>query len=123
MVREVVTLNVGGAGVRVGSTVWRQYCAEHNIDESGNKHSSKSDTNINFKTVFEEQSPDQYVARNVSIDLENDSIDCIRNSSHRTLFQSECLLSFNESSGGTFARANCFVFLHIPVAMDKYDCE
>ena len=31
MVREVLTINVGQCGIQMGSTIWKQYCAEHGI--------------------------------------------------------------------------------------------
>ena len=35
MVREVLTVSVGQAGVQLGDAVWRQYCAEHGVLADG----------------------------------------------------------------------------------------
>ena len=31
MVREVLTINVGQAGIQLGQSIWKQYNAEHQI--------------------------------------------------------------------------------------------
>ena len=35
MVREVLTISVGQAGVQQGDAVWTQYCAEHGVLKDG----------------------------------------------------------------------------------------
>jgi hypothetical protein len=52
MVREVLTLNVGQCGIQLGQAVWEQYCAEHNIDKTGEKDNNS--TYLSFLCFYEE---------------------------------------------------------------------
>ena len=42
MVREIVTVCVGQAGIQLGETVWHQYCAEYSVSPDG-KNAKASD--------------------------------------------------------------------------------
>ena len=79
MVREVLTVSIGQAGVQLGDAVWRQYCAEHGIENDG-KSSHKVD-DVSFRCFFEETNGELFVPRNLSVDLEPNVIDDIRNGS------------------------------------------
>ena len=37
MVHEVITLKLGNAGIRLGSTICEQYDVEHNADHNGSQ--------------------------------------------------------------------------------------
>jgi len=39
--REVLTINVGQAGIQLGNCVWKQYCAEHCIKPDGTQEADK----------------------------------------------------------------------------------
>ena len=43
MVREFITLNVGEAGIRLGSTIWQQCNLEHSIDNQEYKPPNDDD--------------------------------------------------------------------------------
>ena len=64
MVREVLTINVGQAGIQLGQSVWYQYNGEHGIDNGGKKEKS-NDTS--FLCFYEQTQSGQYVPRNVSV--------------------------------------------------------
>jgi len=49
MTREIITIDVGGAGVNLGSTIWQQFNLEHNIYKQGNK-SAKDEQDYTFRT-------------------------------------------------------------------------
>jgi hypothetical protein len=49
MVREVLTVNVGQAGIQLGQAVWEQYLAEHSIDNQGKKAKSED---TSFRVFF-----------------------------------------------------------------------
>ena len=34
MVREVLTINIGQAGIQLGQNIWKQYNAEHKITQT-----------------------------------------------------------------------------------------
>ena len=65
MVREVLTVNVGQAGIQLGQAVWRQYNGEHQIDNNGKRTCEDKDTS--FKVFYEETGSGQYVPRNISV--------------------------------------------------------
>ena len=41
MVREIISIDVGGAGINSGSRIWEQYNLQHNIDNQGNGNYAK----------------------------------------------------------------------------------
>ena len=65
MVREVLTINIGQAGIQLGQSIWRQYNGEHQIDNSGKRDKKLKDTS--FKVFYEETGSGQYVPRNLSV--------------------------------------------------------
>ncbi len=78
MVREVLTVNVGQAGIQLGQSVWLQYQAEHGLDNTGNQTEKTEDDS--FKVFYEESGSGQFVPRNISVDLEPNVVDDVRNS-------------------------------------------
>jgi tubulin alpha len=104
MVREVLTVNVGQAGIQLGQAVWEQYCAEHTIDNQGKREADNKD--VNFKCFFEETGSGQFVPRNLSVDLEPNVIDDVRNSKMASMFHPEFLLNGKEDAANNFARGH-----------------
>jgi tubulin alpha len=104
MVREVLTVNVGQAGIQLGAAVWEQYCAEHSIDNAGKRDAEMKD--VNFKCFFEETGSGQFVPRNLSVDLEPNVIDDVRNSKMASMFHPEFLLAGKEDAANNFARGH-----------------
>jgi tubulin alpha len=104
MVREVLTVNVGQAGIQLGAAVWEQYCCEHQIDNGGKRDAEMKD--VNFKCFFEETGSGQFVPRNLSVDLEPNVIDDVRNSKMASMFHPEFLLAGKEDAANNFARGH-----------------
>ena len=105
MVREIFTINVGGAGIELGSTIWAQYNLEHNIDAEGNR-STNNDTDNTFQCFYRETYGGKYVPICIMVDLEPDAIDNLKASKYGKLFASEFLLSAKDGAGGCFARGH-----------------
>jgi tubulin alpha len=103
MVREVLTINVGQAGIQLGQAVWNQYLAEHGISNQGKKEKSED---TSFRCFFEETGSGQFVPRNLSVDLEPNVIDDVRNSPTAAIFHPEFLLSGKEDAANNFARGH-----------------
>jgi len=103
MVREVLTINVGQAGIQLGQAVWNQYLAEHGISNQGKKEKSED---TSFRCFFEETGSGQFVPRNLSVDLEPNVIDDVRNSPSAAIFHPEFLLSGKEDAANNFARGH-----------------
>jgi tubulin alpha len=104
MVREVLTTSVGQCGVQLGHRVWLQYCAEHGVKPDGT-NPDKSDDGT-FQCFFEETNAGQYVPRNLSVDLEPNVIDDVKNSKYAALFSEEFLLDGKEDAANNFARGH-----------------
>jgi tubulin alpha len=105
MVREVVTINVGQAGIQLGQAVWEQYCAEHSIDVQGTK-AVKVENDNSFMCFFEETGAGQYVPRNLMVDLEPNVIDDVKNSKYAKIFHPKFLLPGKEDAANNFARGH-----------------
>jgi tubulin alpha len=105
MVREVLTLNVGQCGIQLGNAIWAQYCAEHTIDTTGRRQAGAGNDN-SFKCFFEETGAGQYVPRNVSVDLEPNVIDDVKNGKYSSIYHPEFLLHGKEDAANNFARGH-----------------
>ena len=73
MAREIITLCIGEVGLRFGNNIWKQYGAEHNINNEGiQKIKSVDDTLNAFYEKEEEKKSEKYYPRNLMIDLDPD---------------------------------------------------
>eukprot|EP01084_Bolivina_argentea_P172218 298335_1 len=113
MVREVLTINVGQAGIQLGQAVWEQYCNEHSIDANGRKDNEEKENS--FHCFYQETGAGQYVPRNLMVDLEPNVIDDVKNSKYSNIFHEAFLLSGNEDAANNFARG------HYTVGRDMID--
>jgi len=106
--REVLTVNVGQAGIQLGNAVWAQYCSEHKIKPEG-KLDKKDDEEVKdkyFTTFFEETGTGQYVPRNITVDLEPTVVDDVRTGKYAQMFHPEFLLNGKEDAANNFARGH-----------------
>jgi len=102
--REVISLQVGQCGVQLGTQVWAQYNAEHSIDGGGKR--KIKDNNTSFKVFYQETNAGQFVPRNLSVDLESNVIDDVKNGKMAAMFHPEFLLSGKEDAANNFARGH-----------------
>jgi len=110
--REVLTVNVGQAGIQLGNAVWAQYCAEHSIDPTGKQTEvetsadGKKEKTKYFTTFFEETGTGQFVPRNITVDLEPTVVDDVRTGPYSQMFHPEFLLNGKEDAANNFARGH-----------------
>jgi len=113
--REVLTVNVGQAGIQLGNAVWQQYCAEHSIKpdgtrkEDGDKLNDKGEKGVEdmyFTTFYEETGTGQFVPRNITVDLEPTVVDDVRTGAYSQMFHPEFLLNGKEDAANNFARGH-----------------
>ena len=122
MVREIITINIGQAGIQLGQSIWHQYCAEHNIDSKGfikdslpaNQKPIQVNSYLkdfqdkrldgNIGCFFDESDKGAYVPRNLSVDLEPNVIDDVKTSDIGSLFWSQYLLHGYEDAANNYAR-------------------
>jgi len=106
MVREVLTLCVGQAGIQLGQAVWEQYCCEHNINVNGRKENDDEKKDNSFKCFYQETGAGQYVPRNLMVDLEPNVIDDVKISKYASIFHPDFLISGKEDAANNFARGH-----------------
>jgi len=113
MVREVITISLGQAGIQYGNAVWAQYCVEHNIDKDGHPESDFDPEDRQLLTFFEAQNPNKldaknqdFVPRQVIIDLEPSVCDDVRTGQYKDLFHPEFIINANEDAANNFARGH-----------------
>jgi len=106
--REVLTVNVGQAGIQLGNAVWNQYCTEHLIKPDGTRDedTNKDDSSTYFTTFYEETGTGQYVPRNITVDLEPTVVDDVRTGPMSQMFHPEFLLNGKEDAANNFARGH-----------------
>jgi len=102
--REVLTVNVGQAGIQLGNSVWAQYCAEHKILPGGKLAEEGKDKY--FTTFYEETGTGQFVPRNITVDLEPSVVDDVRTGTYAQMFHPEFLLNGKEDAANNFARGH-----------------
>lgn len=106
MPREIITLNIGGCGVNIGQSQLTQYCIEQGIGPNGNKQYETLYEN-NIPALFEELSNGQYVARNLFIDLNPFTIECIKKRyKYRNILQDEYLINGKEDCCLNFGKGH-----------------
>jgi len=103
--REVLTVNVGQAGIQLGNAVWQQYCSEHEINNDGTLKNAESNDKY-FTTFYEETGTGQYVPRNITVDLEPTVVDDVRTGTMSQMFHPEFLLNGKEDAANNFARGH-----------------
>eukprot|EP01084_Bolivina_argentea_P044872 82564_1 len=103
MVREILSIGVGGCGVNMLYDTWDQFRLEHQMDEYG---ITTYPSTINDPTMFqffeEIQANKIYKPRALFVDTETDTIDNINNSINTKLFEENCI-SFNSPTYQNFA--------------------
>jgi tubulin alpha len=108
--REVLTINVGQAGIQMGNSVWRQYSAEHNIKPDGTLYvpddADPKASDKYFTTFYEETGTGQYVPRNITVDLEPTVVDDVRAGIFAQMFHPEFLINGKEDAANNFARGH-----------------
>ena len=114
MVRQIYTISVGGAGIRSGFTIWKQYFLEHDIDFDGSRLDKNQD--MSLQSMFDETMEGRFVPRCLMVDLEPEAIDNIKVSKYGKLFHPEFMLSGKDGADGCFARGHYTIGKEI---MDK----
>jgi len=102
MVREVISIAVGQAGIQLGSRVWNQYIVEHDIAKDG----VCKDKTDGVYTFFEESGSGKLVPRSLCVDLESNVNDDLMNSDIGGLFNPSYMVSGKEDAANNFARGH-----------------
>merc|ERR1712018_160847 len=124
MMREVISIHIGQAGVQMGNACWELYCLEHGIHPDGQMPSDESfgeeSPDDSFNTFFSETSSGKHVPRAVFVDLEPSVVDEIRTGTYRQLFHPEQLITGKEDAANNYARGHYTIGKEqIEVTLDK----
>jgi len=107
MVREVITVSLGQAGIQLNNAVWQQYLAEHEINNDGAPGRDFDKEDRQLLTFFEEVNyGTDYVPRQVAVDLEPTVLDDVRGGAYQDLFYAEDLINAKEDAANNFARGH-----------------
>jgi tubulin alpha len=103
--REVISVNIGQAGIQVANSCWELYCLEHGINPDGTA-SANSTGNNSPSTFFQETGKGKFVPRQLSVDLEPSVIDTVRSGTYKNLYHPSDLISGSEDAANNFARGH-----------------
>jgi len=106
IMREILSVHVGQAGIQVGESVWELYCAEHGISPDGSPINPSNNEESSFSTFFSEVSGGKYVPRSLFLDLEPSVLDEVRNGTYSKLFHPQSLMNHKEDAANNFARGH-----------------
>eukprot|EP01084_Bolivina_argentea_P259895 438728_1 len=81
--REVISINIGQRGIETSDMIWKNYCAEHNIQSDGTRNKqwrkqgpTKIEINTSLKTFFQETPNNKFIPRSIMIEPKtNDNSD------------------------------------------------
>jgi len=102
---EVLSLNIGQAGVQTGAEFWKYICHEEGIDPSSGTTVANSDIEyINHQPFFMETAGGTFIPQTVFVDSEDEVVDhCIRTGVMRSMLQRRGVTG-NEDASNCFAR-------------------
>merc|ERR1739844_736658 len=108
IMREVLCIHLGQAGVQIGNACWELFCLEHGIQPDGQMPSDKTigGGDDAFNTFFSETGAGKHVPRCVMVDLEPTVVDEVRTGTYRQLFHPEQLISGKEDAANNYARGH-----------------
>ncbi|XP_002133947.1 probable tubulin beta chain CG32396 [Drosophila pseudoobscura] len=101
--REIVTLQIGGAGNAIGDAFWHVISHEHGVDYSSGRFAGTSPLQLERMNVFFNATVSKrFYARSIVIDTEASTIQRLHSSSQ--LYRPENFVAGSESAGNNFAR-------------------
>ena len=100
MMNEIISIHIGQAGVKLGSTFWELFCLEHQIEPNGDVQVGDPVPG----SFFQEIAPNKFQSRSIFIDSAPTSIDEIRKGTFRELFEAVNLISGQQDSSNNFAK-------------------
>ncbi|KAK4875214.1 hypothetical protein RN001_011636 [Aquatica leii] len=102
--REIVHLQIGGAGNNIGLKFWEVIADEHGIDPRGHFHGESELQLERIDVYFNEASIGKFVPRAVLVDLESGTVDLVRSGPFGQLFCPDNFIFGQFGSGNNFAK-------------------
>uniref|UniRef100_A0A1I7Y6M4 Tubulin beta chain n=1 Tax=Steinernema glaseri TaxID=37863 RepID=A0A1I7Y6M4_9BILA len=104
--REIIHLQVGQCGNQIGSKFWEVISEEHGIEADGS-YKGTSDLQLDrIDVYYTEASNHRYVPRAVLIDLEQGTMDSIRNGPYGGLFRPDNFIFGQSGAGNNWAKGH-----------------
>ncbi|CAF4192959.1 unnamed protein product, partial [Adineta steineri] len=100
--REIIHIQLGGCGNRIGSKFWKTITDEHCIDSTGIYYGQFDESFEGINVYFNEISR-KYCPRAILVDLEPDAIDALYNDSFNKLFCSDNIICGKIGSGSSWS--------------------
>ncbi|XP_039272068.2 tubulin beta chain-like [Styela clava] len=102
--REIIHLQVGQCGNRIGSKYWETLIAEHGINEKGFYHASAVKNVLERDNVYFREMNGHHVPRAVLVDLEPDSLVRTRSCAVGQLFRPDNYMFGTNGAGNNWAK-------------------
>ena len=124
---EVITLSIGECGCNIGSKLWNNYINEptgwkqkwrkRGPTKIDGGYESLYNGNNYHKSFFYQNKNDKNIARNLSIDLDKNTINNIKISKNNYLFDPQFLIDSNEDASNNFIRG--YTTMGLPIYNNK----
>ncbi|CAG9538508.1 unnamed protein product [Cercopithifilaria johnstoni] len=102
--KEVIGIQVGRCGNKIGTKFWDVISEEHGIGPDGTYSGSSGLQLERIGVYFKETKENKYFPRSVVVDLDPDSLNTVLQSTHRSLFRSENFVFGRGSASNCWAK-------------------
>jgi|EP00670_Eutreptiella_braarudii_P006426 tubulin alpha len=102
--REVISIHIGGCGVRLGDASWQLFCLEHGLTPTGVRDGTRQPADSSGSFFSEEEHSGRQVPLCVFADLGTEAVDEVRTGDRRGLYHPNQLISGKEDAACNFAR-------------------
>ena len=102
--REIVHIQCGQCGNKIGSKFWEAVTEEHGIDPTGSCHVDCDLQLERINVYFNEAVGGRYVPRAILIDLEPGLLDCVRAGPFGHIFHPDNFISGQTGTGSNWAK-------------------
>ena len=108
MVKDVISIHVGQAGVQIGNAVWELFCLEHGIYADGTRCVDDGDDNDGdgFKSFFSETKGGKFQPKALFVDLDPSTITFMKQSPQCNLFNNDYLIAGKEDGASNYSRGH-----------------
>ena len=101
--REIIQIQVGKCGNRIGNKYWSTICREHGIGRDG-KYNGMYDLELEkIDVCFDQNDKLEFTPRAIIVDLEPVTEDMVKGSEYGKIFRQENFLTGQSSAGNNWA--------------------
>lgn len=96
---EIITIHVGGMGIKSAENLWKKTCSDYKVNLNSQAE-NKADSNMK---QFFRQIGDKYKPRAIFVDTNSEDIDYTKSFDMKNLFDHSSMKSFKGKDEGNFA--------------------